>query len=343
SAQGLWPTRQEQAGCLQNGTFVTFCYKERRDGKKVKQLNSQIRHKQCLKAPQPPLISGPFLRFSKMWVGEPDFRGRSHAALGWHRREEERGELGPAGLGREVSHISTFQPSLWGRAGDGRMGHIFFHSINPCPPTHKLGTTLLLAHFKTEHIKMKRMIIFYMLFFCSTMVLTETSPKTAKYRQILKKIEQLESMVKEKDAELLHTPENPVEGCLNTTVSCFQKGIQKLQPASSHDNAKFTKAIRIVSRFSGTDSREHCESTCESYKKKTPKKFLKGFANLVQMRDMENEKYSNLNNGGKTNTPANFSIAFASIAKFVMKKVQRPSTKGKKHTVMPDFSTEAES
>lgn len=23
SAQGLWPTRQEQAGCLQNGTFVT--------------------------------------------------------------------------------------------------------------------------------------------------------------------------------------------------------------------------------------------------------------------------------------------------------------------------------
>lgn len=42
-------------------------------------------------------------------------------------------------------------------------------------------------------------------------------------------------------------------------------------------------------------------------------------------RDMENEKYSNLNNGGKTNTPENFSIAFASIAKFVMKKVQRPS------------------
>lgn len=42
-------------------------------------------------------------------------------------------------------------------------------------------------------------------------------------------------------------------------------------------------------------------------------------------RDMENEKYSNLNNGGKTNTPTNFSIAFASIAKFVMKKVQRPS------------------
>lgn len=42
-------------------------------------------------------------------------------------------------------------------------------------------------------------------------------------------------------------------------------------------------------------------------------------------RDMENEKYSNLNNGEKTNTPENFSIAFASIAKFVMKKFQRPS------------------
>lgn len=40
---------------------------------------------------------------------------------------------------------------------------------------------------------------------------------------------------------------------------------------------------------------------------------------------MENEKYSNLNNGEKTNTPENFSIAFASIAKFVMKKFQRPS------------------
>ncbi|NXB52672.1 IL21 protein, partial [Leucopsar rothschildi] len=129
---------------------------------------------------------------------------------------------------------------------------------------------------------MKKMIIFCMLFFCSTMVLTEASPKTAKYRQILKKIEQIESMVKEKDAELLHTPENPVEGCLNTTVSCFQKGMKKLQPASSQDNAKFTKAIRIVSRFSGKDTQEHCESRCESYKKETPKNFLKGFANLVQ-------------------------------------------------------------
>lgn len=42
---------------------------------------------------------------------------------------------------------------------------------------------------------------------------------------------------------------------------------------------------------------------------------------------MENEKYSNLNNSGKTNTPTNFSIAFAFIARFAMKKVQRPSEK----------------
>ncbi|XP_056345979.1 interleukin-21 isoform X2 [Oenanthe melanoleuca] len=130
---------------------------------------------------------------------------------------------------------------------------------------------------------MKRMIIFCMLFFCSTMVLTETSPRTLKYKQILKKIEQLESMVKEKDAELLHTPENPVEGCLDTAVTCFQKGLQKLQPASSQDNPKFTKAIRIVNRFTYKDSGEHCESTCESYKKKTPQTFLKSFKNLIQM------------------------------------------------------------
>lgn len=42
-------------------------------------------------------------------------------------------------------------------------------------------------------------------------------------------------------------------------------------------------------------------------------------------QDMESKKYSNLNNGGKTNTQANFSITFASTAKFVNKKVQRPS------------------
>lgn len=63
---------------------------------------------------------------------------------------------------------------------------------------HLNSTTLLLAHFKTEHIRMKRMIIFCMLFFCSTMVLTETSPRRAMYKQVLRKIEDLQSMVKEK-------------------------------------------------------------------------------------------------------------------------------------------------
>ncbi|NWT91491.1 IL21 protein, partial [Urocynchramus pylzowi] len=129
---------------------------------------------------------------------------------------------------------------------------------------------------------MKRMIIFCMLFFCSTMVLTAASPRTLKYKQIQKKITDLESMVKDKDAELLHTPESLVEGCLSTAVSCFKKGVQKLQPASSQENAAFAKAIRIVSKFTYRDSGEHCESTCESYEKKTPKEFLKGFANLMQ-------------------------------------------------------------
>ncbi|NXI14383.1 IL21 protein, partial [Irena cyanogastra] len=129
---------------------------------------------------------------------------------------------------------------------------------------------------------MKRMIIFCMLFFCSSMVLTATSPRTVKYRQIQKKIKDLETMVKDKDAELLHTPENPVEGCLSTAVTCFTKGVQKLQPASSQESGGFAKAVRIVSKFTYRDSGEHCESTCESYEKKTPKEFLKSFANLMQ-------------------------------------------------------------
>ncbi|KAF2977649.1 hypothetical protein EK904_010754 [Melospiza melodia maxima] len=149
------------------------------------------------------------------------------------------------------------------------------------------------------------------------MMLTAASPRTLKYKQIKKKIEDLQTMVKDK------------EGCLSTAVTCFKKGVQKLQPASSQDKVAFHKAIRIVNKLTYRDSGEHCESyetkTCESYEKKSPKEFLKSFENLMQMRDMENEKHSNLNNGGKTNTPANFSIAFASIAKFVMKKVQRPN------------------
>ncbi|NWI81210.1 IL21 protein, partial [Dryoscopus gambensis] len=129
---------------------------------------------------------------------------------------------------------------------------------------------------------MKRMIIFCMLFVCSTMVLTAASPRTVTYKQILKTIGQLKAVVKDKDAELLHTPENPVEGCLYTAVTCFKKGIQKLQPVSSQENAKFNKAIRLMNKFTYRDPGEHCESTCDSFEKKTPKEFLKGFANLMQ-------------------------------------------------------------
>ncbi|NXA89755.1 IL21 protein, partial [Melanocharis versteri] len=130
---------------------------------------------------------------------------------------------------------------------------------------------------------MKKMIIFCMLFFCSSMVLTAAPPRTVntKYKQILQKIKQLQTMVKDKDAELLHTPENPMEGCLHTAVTCFKKGIQKLQPVSRKENAEFNQAIRIVSKLTYRNPGE-CESTCESYDKKTPKDFLKAFVNLMQ-------------------------------------------------------------
>uniref|UniRef100_A0A8C9MG01 Interleukin-21 n=1 Tax=Serinus canaria TaxID=9135 RepID=A0A8C9MG01_SERCA len=121
---------------------------------------------------------------------------------------------------------------------------------------HLNSTTLLLAHFKRKLIRMERMIIFCMLFFCSTVMLTEASPRTVKYKQIQKKIDDLQSMVKDKDAELLHTPENFVEGCLSTAVTCFKKGVQKLQPASSQDNGAFHKAIRIVNKLTYRDSGE---------------------------------------------------------------------------------------
>jgi len=49
-----------------------------------------------------------------MWVGELGFQGRSHSALGWHCRKEERGRLSLAGLGWEVFQISTLQPSSLG-------------------------------------------------------------------------------------------------------------------------------------------------------------------------------------------------------------------------------------
>ncbi|NXS80267.1 IL21 protein, partial [Erpornis zantholeuca] len=129
---------------------------------------------------------------------------------------------------------------------------------------------------------MKRMIIFCMLFFCSSMVLTASSPRTVKYKQILKTIEQLETMVKDTGAELLYTPEDPVEGCLSTAVTCFKKGVQKLQPLNKQEKSNFNRAIRVINKFTYRDPGEQCESTCESHEKKTPKKFLKAFANLMK-------------------------------------------------------------
>ncbi|NXG77998.1 IL21 protein, partial [Baryphthengus martii] len=129
---------------------------------------------------------------------------------------------------------------------------------------------------------MERMLIFYMLFFCSSVALTAAPHKTAKYKQLLKTIPLLESTVKDKDVELLHTPENPVNGCLSTAVTCFQKGLLKLQPENSQVNATFTQTIRLLKRFTLNVPGEQCESSCESYKKKSPKEFLKSFEKLIK-------------------------------------------------------------
>ncbi|KFQ02992.1 Interleukin-21, partial [Leptosomus discolor] len=127
---------------------------------------------------------------------------------------------------------------------------------------------------------MERMIIFCTLFFCSSMALTAAPHKIAKYKQILKTIEVLETTVKDKDVELLHTPENPVDGCLFTAVACFQKGTLKLQPENSQVIPTFTQTIKVLKRFSYPG--KHCESSCESYEKKKPKEFLKSYAKLIK-------------------------------------------------------------
>ncbi|NXJ96242.1 IL21 protein, partial [Corythaixoides concolor] len=129
---------------------------------------------------------------------------------------------------------------------------------------------------------MERMVIFCMLFFCSSMALTAAPHKIATYKQLFKTITRLETTVKDKDVELLHTPENPVEECLFTAVTCFQKGVLKLQPENSQVNSTFTRTVRLLKRFTLSDSGKQCESSCESYEKKTPKEFLKSFANLMQ-------------------------------------------------------------
>ncbi|XP_015717426.1 interleukin-21 [Coturnix japonica] len=129
---------------------------------------------------------------------------------------------------------------------------------------------------------MERMIVFCMLFFCSSMVLTAAPPKATKYKQLAKTIDQLKDVVKDKDVELLHTPENPVDGCLHTAVTCFQNGILKLQPKNSHVNATFNKTVKILRRPIFPDSGEQCESSCESYERKKPQEFLNSFSKLMQ-------------------------------------------------------------
>ncbi|XP_009980685.1 PREDICTED: interleukin-21 [Tauraco erythrolophus] len=129
---------------------------------------------------------------------------------------------------------------------------------------------------------MERMLIFCMLFFCSSMAMTAAPHKIATYKQLFKTITRLETTVKDKDVELLHTPENPVDGCLSTAVICFQKGALKLQPENSQVNSTFTQTIRVLGIPSDPISQAHCESSCESYEKKTPKEFLKSFANLIK-------------------------------------------------------------
>ncbi|NXV90596.1 IL21 protein, partial [Calonectris borealis] len=129
---------------------------------------------------------------------------------------------------------------------------------------------------------MERMIIFCMLFFCSSTALTAAPHKIAKYKQLFKTIKLLETTVKDKDVELLHTPENPVDGCLFTAVTCFQKGTLKLQPENSQVNSTFTQTIKVLKRFTFSNPGKQCESSCESYEKKTPKEFLKSFAKLIK-------------------------------------------------------------
>ncbi|KFQ38740.1 Interleukin-21, partial [Mesitornis unicolor] len=128
---------------------------------------------------------------------------------------------------------------------------------------------------------MERMIIFCMLFFCSSMALTAAPHKIAKYKQLLKTIERLETTVRDKDVELLHTPENPVDGCVFTAMACFQNGTLKLQPENSQVNSTFTHTIKVLKRLISINP-EKCESSCESYEKKTPKEFLKSFAKLIK-------------------------------------------------------------
>ncbi|NXJ06960.1 IL21 protein, partial [Odontophorus gujanensis] len=129
---------------------------------------------------------------------------------------------------------------------------------------------------------MEKMIFYCMLFFCSSMVLTAASPKAMKYKQLAKTIDKLKGVVKDKDVELLHTPDNPRDGCLFTAVTCFQNGTLKLQPKNSQVNTTFTKTVKILRRPILPGPGGHCESSCESYERKKPHEFLNSFSKLMQ-------------------------------------------------------------
>ncbi|NXC38410.1 IL21 protein, partial [Penelope pileata] len=128
---------------------------------------------------------------------------------------------------------------------------------------------------------MERMIIFCMLFFCSSMVLPTAPQRATKYKQLFKTIGELKDIVKDEDVELLHTPENPGDECLFTAVTCFQNGMLKLQPKDSQVHSKFNKLVSILKRNILQDSGKQCESSCESYQKRSPKEFLLSFRNLM--------------------------------------------------------------
>ncbi|KAK2519268.1 hypothetical protein Q9233_012082, partial [Columba guinea] len=75
--------------------------------------------------------------------------------------------------------------------------------------------------------------------------LTAAPHKIAKYKQLLKTIDRLEPIVKDKDE------------CLFTAVTCFQKGTLKLQPESSQVNSTFTQTIKALKRFTFNHSGKH--------------------------------------------------------------------------------------
>uniref|UniRef100_A0A8C3KQ18 Uncharacterized protein n=1 Tax=Calidris pygmaea TaxID=425635 RepID=A0A8C3KQ18_9CHAR len=114
---------------------------------------------------------------------------------------------------------------------------------------------------------MERMIIFCMLFLCSSMALTAAPYRIVKYKQLLKTIRQLEPTVKDK------VRKNAATFVLKLFLPFL--GILKLQPANSQVNSTFSQTTKPVSQL-------HCESSCESYEKKNPKEFLKSFEKLIK-------------------------------------------------------------